>query len=498
MTNYTKKALLSAVIIFVTSIVGAFFGYIVRVFFARNLTIEEFGLFYAVIAFLGLLGFLRSLGFDRVLITFIPKFKAKSDFQNIKNSILYSSIVLLITNLAIIILIFIFADFLGINYFHDSFASAVLKLMAISFFIDSFTYIVKFSFQGFQSMGFFSSIDVVRMMIILLTSYVGFKLGYGLISPAIAYIITPVTLLLIYTPILIRKIVPNFLKVKSNWNYLLFKSMSTYSFHLILMSTIGTAFRYTDSVLLTYFRGLHEVAIYNAILPTALLMWYFPMAINNVIWPMASEFWSKGKIAELRKGIELLYRFSLVAVSPLALLLFVFSGAILQLLYGNEYAIGQSALQILSIGMVFFTFYAINIGILYGINEPKINTLAIVVGSIISVVLNLILIPKYGFIGAAIAASVSYIPMMLIGTFILEKKNLLIIPYKIWLKTIALAIVFLLIVNYLNMHISLNLFLKIGLISIIAGSIYVICLFLFRLVTIDEVKGLINRITKYD
>ena len=52
MANYTKKALVNVGKVFVISIVAAFFGYLARIFFARNLTVEEFGLFYAIIAFL--------------------------------------------------------------------------------------------------------------------------------------------------------------------------------------------------------------------------------------------------------------------------------------------------------------------------------------------------------------------------------------------------------------------------------------------------------------
>ena len=73
MANYTKKALVNAGKVFAISIVAGFFGYIVRIFFARNLTVEEFGLFYATIAFLGFFSFFKGLGLDTALAFFIPK-----------------------------------------------------------------------------------------------------------------------------------------------------------------------------------------------------------------------------------------------------------------------------------------------------------------------------------------------------------------------------------------------------------------------------------------
>src|SRR3989338_2587757 len=156
MANYTKKALVNVGKVFVISIVAAFFGYLARIFFARNLTVEEFGLFYAIIAFLALFLIFITFGLDRVLIFLIPKFLAESNPQKIKNSILYAAVVLFINNLVFIGILYFFANFLGKNYFKNDLAAAVLMLMAVSFFIDSFVLLIQSSFQGFQMMGAFA------------------------------------------------------------------------------------------------------------------------------------------------------------------------------------------------------------------------------------------------------------------------------------------------------------------------------------------------------
>ena len=145
MTNYTKKALVNVGKVFTISIVAAFIGYLVRIFFARNLTVEEFGLFYAVIAFLGFFGFIKGLGLDNALGFFIPKFLVKSQFQNIKNSIIYAGIILFVNNIIFLLIILIFANYLGANFFKHEFAPIVLILMAISLFIDSFVLLIKSS-----------------------------------------------------------------------------------------------------------------------------------------------------------------------------------------------------------------------------------------------------------------------------------------------------------------------------------------------------------------
>src|SRR3989338_10278453 len=452
MTNYTKKALKNAVIVFVISIVAAFIGYFVRIFFARNLTVEEFGLFYATIAFLGFFSFFKGLGLDTALTFFIPKFTAKSEFQNIKNSIIYASIVLLVNNIIFLIIILIFAKYLGVNFLKHDFGPIVLILMAISLFVDSFVFLIKSSFQGFQKMGLFSSVDIIRMILILAISLIFFKMDYGILSPVIAYIITSLILLFVYFPFLYKNF-DAFTKNKFFWDKPLFKRLRKYGIQVILISSVGIVIGYSDQLMITYFRGLEEVGIYSAVLPTAMLTWYITSAIGYVLLPITSELWNKGMKKELRKGIELIYRFSLILMLPASLLIITFSDIILESFYGSNYVVGSTALKILAVGIMLHSFHGINGGIFSGIGKPDIITKIAGTGAILNILLNFALIPEFGFLGAAIATLVTYISMMLFGLSILKKINLIKIPYLRWIKTLFVSIAFLLIVNYLNMHI---------------------------------------------
>ena len=93
MSSYTKSAVKGATIVLIISLIAAFFGYLVRFILARNLTVEEYGLFYSVFAFLGLFGMFRTFGFDKALIKLIPEFKHHKKYTEIKSSIIYASII---------------------------------------------------------------------------------------------------------------------------------------------------------------------------------------------------------------------------------------------------------------------------------------------------------------------------------------------------------------------------------------------------------------------
>ena len=510
MTNYTKKALVNVGKVFAISIVAGFFGYLVRIFFARNLSIEEFGLFYAIISFLSIFVIFITSGLDRALIFFIPKFLAESKSQNIKNSIVYAAAVSSASNLIFLILLFFFAGFLGRNYFHSSSASAVLMLMAVSFFIDGIVLIIQSSFQGFMMMATFSGIDLTRMILLLALSFVFFKLEMGIFSPVLAYIVTPLILISVYLPfLLIRnrdifakskepKVLGN-LKTKefsSNkliWDKPLFKKLHKYGMQMVFLTVGAVILGHADRLMLTYYRSLEEVGIYSAVFPTAMMFSYIPFAIGKVLLPITSELWSRGLAAEFKKGVELLYRFFLIVMLPTSFLIFSFSDLLLGLFYGAAYIPGSFALKILAIGAIFFSLSNINGNILSGIGKPHIYTGIIILGTVTNVLLNITLIPKFGISGTAIATGLSFALMMIVGFYILVKRKLVELPYARWIKTLVISILFLFIVSYLNMHIAMNLFIKIPAILMISGLFYIAALFLSRLVTFAEIRELLKR-----
>ena len=492
--NYTKFAVKGAAIVFIASILSAFFGYLVRFLLARNLSVEEFGLFYSVFSFLGLLGIFKTLGFDKSLIKFIPEFKHEGKNDLIKSSIIYVALIQLITNAVIIIVVYLLSNFLSVNLFHNAQASSVLKLLAVAFFIDNFVFVLKFAFQGFQKMNLFAGIDLVRMIILLSIILIGFKLNYKIFSPVMAYIIAPTILMLIFVPILLKKTFPEFAESNTIFDAALFKRIFRYSIFVVATSSGGLILGYTDSIMLTYFSGLKNVGLYNVALPTARVLTFFPMAIMGIMIPLTSEFWVKKKKILLKAGIESLYKYSIIVILPLALIMFSFAELFISALFGNNYILASNALRILVIGMIFASLYGINYSFFAGIGKPEIASKVVYSAAIFNLISNLILIPKYGIAGAAITTTIGYIIMATFGFTKIRNYIDIKFPIKVWAKTFLIGIIFVLMIWALKRIIALNIWLETTIVLTIAGVIYIALLFLLRVVNIKELKDLYNRV----
>ena len=492
--SYTKLAVKGVATVFVISILAAFLGYVARFILARNLAVEDFGLFYSVFAFLGMFGAFKGLGFDRALAKFIPEFVHKKNYNQIKSSIIYVSAIQLLTNTIVIIGIYLFSEYLSQNFFRSPQAGIVLKLMAIAFFLDSFVLVLKFALQGFKKMAYFAGIDVVKMLLVIAIILIGMGMNYGILGPVAAYVIAPIIVIWIFGLIFLKRIFPEFLKSKFIYEGKLMKEISRYSIFAMSAGVGMVILGYTDTILLTYFSGLTSVALYNVALPTSKVLMYFPRSIGSVLLPLISELWAKKEKALIREGIESLYKYTIIIIIPMVFMILSFSDLLIITLFGNDYMPASGTLKVLSIGMIFAVLYAVNINFFSGIGKPEINNVIVYSAALFNLAANFLMIPIWGIIGAAISTTISYFIMMAIGLVKIRKYIKICFPIRIWIKTGTSGIIFIFIIYLLKGFMALNVWIETAIVLFISVLSYIILLFLFKIISLNEILALYKRI----
>lgn len=91
------------------------------------------------------------------------------------------------------------------------------------------------------------------------------------------------------------------------------------------------------------------------------------------------------------------------------------------LLFTNKFAPAVPALQILLIGIILTPFSRLSGSIFSGLGKPHISAAITWITGIINVILNLIMIPAIGMVGAAAASTISALSMTILYAFILRK-----------------------------------------------------------------------------
>ncbi|NQU98296.1 flippase [Candidatus Woesearchaeota archaeon] len=494
MSDVGKRIVKGASYIFIFSIMAAISGYILRFLLARNLSVKDFGLFYSVFAFVGFFSIFKDLGLGGALIKFVSEYKVKKEFAKIKTSFFYVLMIQLFSVALFTIVIFFINDFLALHYFGDPRAKVVLWFVLGWLIVSVFQDTIFFMLYALQNFFMYSLRNFMKntVPLVLIVFFLLTKFDYK--SPAISFFLGALITTLIMWPILLRNF--KFSKYKFVKSFSLAKKLFSFGIPILLASVGGLIIARMDTIMLTFFRSLEEVGVYNIILPTATLLFIFGHASGSVLFPISSELWTLKKKKELRDYNYLIHKYSLIFSLPFLLVLFSFSKLFLRFFFGQEYVAGSIALQILLFGAFFYTLAVINNSILAGIGRPKDITKMFLIASILNLVLNFVLIPILGIVGAAIATSFSYFTIFLFGTIKMSKIITLKFPIKMWLKTLFAGLIFVLIIFLLRKVLELNPWLELIVFSSISIIVYLILIILLRIATIKEFSNLIRKILK--
>ena len=142
-------------------------------------------------------------------------------------------------------------------------------------------------------------------------------------------------------------------------------------------------------------------------------------------------------------------------------------------MFGNEYVIGTASFIILLLGYIIHSLSHINSSILIMLKKTKIVFYIGFVTSLFSIIINLLLIPRYGIIGGAIGTSFALILDYLIYAFLAYRFTGIFIIRPFYFKFIISALLSALVIYLLKDAVTLSI-IGIIILSIIFSFIYLI------------------------
>lgn len=194
---------------------------------------------------------------------------------------------------------------------------------------------------------------------------------------------------------------------------------------------------FIDTILIGVFHTQTQVGLYQAAVPLAFLISYFPAAFGAVLMPLTSELWARGEKKFLTQAVHFIVKFSFMFVVPLVFIFTAFPDVTLSAIFTPESLAAIMALQILSLAMIANTLFTILHRIATGIGKTIIIAKVAGVMACVNVAGNLILIPPYGIEGAAVATFISSLVGLLVMVYLVRQFIKFTLPTSAILKTLA-------------------------------------------------------------
>lgn len=198
-------------------------------------------------------------------------------------------------------------------------------------------------------------------------------------------------------------------------------SILTLSFPMFLTAAMHTIMTQTDIIMLGMMDDIKAVGIYAIAIKLAGLTSFVLGTVNTIAAPKFSELYHSGQMNELKNVAQKSSKLMFWSTLPIILIFILFGRYILEI-FGEEYTVAYMTLLILILGQ-FVNAVVGSVGFLLDMTgyQKQLNIMVIFSG-LVNIILNYILIPSYGIVGAALASAISLSLWNIIATFYIKNK----------------------------------------------------------------------------
>lgn len=400
-TRELSALLSSAALVMAGGMVGSAVTLAERVIIGRLLTPAAYGEVSIGLAVFTLTSTLALAGCSQGISRFVPRYETAEDQRGVWVSGLAITWGL---SISVALVLFAGSETIAGILFETEAAVTLLRVLAAALpFVVGFQIAVA-AIRGYENTVYRTiAHDLVDPLMRIGLIALLLLAGMGIVAAGIAYLLAAVATFIV-AHLLLHRLMPLWGSYRTHT-----RELVIFSAPLVVSSIVGTLLTRTDTVMLGYFRSSFEVGMYDAAYPLASGLLVVLTAFGFLYLPMASRLDSDGN----REAVDDIYatttKWVYIVTFPAFLLFAVFPESVIAIFFGPEYSDAARVLPILAVG--FFASAAVGrdretLSALGSTSWIAIGNLA---GLVLNIVINLLLIPRYGFMGAGVASVISLV-----------------------------------------------------------------------------------------
>jgi O-antigen/teichoic acid export membrane protein len=394
-------------------VANSLFHFISQIILARFLEPSLFGIYALGWTLLSLVELIAPLGLERGVLRFGSRY-SRAEASGLKSVILQSLGIALTSGLLISLGVYCAAPWLADSVFHKPALALVIRGFAFAFPLLAGLNVASAATRISQQMKFTAyAEDIAQPLTNLILVALSFYLGWGLAGSIAAAVISFGAGFLL-AGYYLRRLFPEAFSPSVKLIPLA-KDLLAFSLPASGSGVLIFLVMRIDRLLLGHFRPTAEVGIYQAISQLSIIFVFILAAFGAILAPMITELYHKNEMQRLEELYRISTKWGFYLSLPVCLTICFAPRGIVLTIFGLPYVAGAAPLVILTIGQL------VNVGtgavgpllIMTGHqNRWLLNASLIVVATL---VLNWILIPRWGLIGAALGTTCALIGLYLLG-----------------------------------------------------------------------------------
>lgn len=377
----------SQLLISITTVFVA--GYI-----ATSLGVKDYGKFVFAFSFVQTISAFSNMGIHVVQLREIAR--NKSDASAFFGSTIILRMILAFFSYLIIVLLVTV-----LNY--PTITRRITYIAGLTLFFEYMRDSFNAVFRGYEKLQFSATLNIVTSALSLFSRAFVIYLGYKLYLLTLTATFTSfVSAVLTYYVVRTLFFTPEYTLSLPQLKYVLRLILPFYWLNVFMM-----AYKRLDILLISLLCGDSAVGLYNASAAIILRLAVVSSAISAAIFPVMSRLVGENKTVSAseiyRHGLLVLF----LIVLPISVLIYYSAPNIILLIYDHSFSDSILILKLLSLTLPFgfFSFHMHNA--LFSFNKERVVTKITATYVIVNLISNLVLIPQYEQVGAALSLIIS-------------------------------------------------------------------------------------------
>ena len=445
-----NKLIRGSLIIFIGNIIFRIGGYIYRFLMAILLGPTAYGILGITLPFQGIFQTLSAGGLPPAIAKYVAEYEAIDEHDMARQTIFTALKIMVFLGLFFgVLMIFVVAPWLAYNYLGKPAALVPLQIVGL---ITPFSVVVgafRGAFQGVYKMEYIVYTRAFEQlgMILFATAFVliGLSTVGALWGTVLGFALAMLSAIYIFKVHMGKYIPPanNDFEFTFKDELKLAAVLVKFSVPVIITAIAEMLIYNICTIVMGKFLTFDDVGFFAAADPIARLPLMISISVATTILPASSEAFKLKDTQTLQKYVSEAYKYSLLFVVPMCVGLAMFASPTLRVLYFKNpaYVAGASALAILSLGMTFYSIFAISTSIIQGIGNPRIPMYILIGGAAVTAVLNWVMVPTLGIAGGALATSMACFLMMVPCIYFVFKMTKTKAPTKSVVKILMASLI---------------------------------------------------------
>jgi len=187
------------------------------------------------------------------------------------------------------------------------------------------------------------------------------------------------------------------------------KDLLSFSWPLALSTNLILLMNNFDLLMIGYFLSSESAGYYKTIQPLGMLVLLPLTSFTFLYLPIVTRYFEKGDIDFLDQVFTATTKWISLIAFPIVLVLILFPESVIRLFFRPEYIPAATALGVYALGMFSRVFVGPNGAMIKAINQTRVDLISAVIGAMTNIVLNIVLIPRFGIEGAALATGLGFL-----------------------------------------------------------------------------------------